>query len=188
MALWDEHRQRTSAGERNARFADDLLKQLTHRILPYIKSYPLRETGYQVMSYFVDSMRAEKARSSTIQRNRVSVRQVLKHAQKLGLVDSVPIFRIVTTKDNPRPWRSDGELRLLKATERSVARHFIVIKNEPLTKEARDIIVFMVNTFLRPSDWYNLRRKHIRVQERSQDRTYWKRPYNILRLFRKSCG
>ena len=169
MALLDEHRQRTSAGERNARFADDLRKQLTHRILPYFKSYPLREIDYQVMSRFVDSMRAEKASSSTIQRNLVSVRQVLKHAQKLGLVDSVPIFPIITTKDNPRPWFSDDEYDSLKATARSVARQFIVIKNEPLTKEVRDFIVFMVNTFLRPSDWYNLRRKHIRVQERSQD-------------------
>jgi hypothetical protein len=169
MALLDEHRQRTNAGERNARFADDLRKQLTHRILPFFKSYPLRDIDYQVVSRFVDEMRKDNASSSTIQRNLVSVRQVLKHAQKLSLIDSVPIFPVITTKDNPRPWFSDEEYRLLKTTARAVARKAIVIKNEPLTKEVRDFIVFMVNTFLRPSDWYNLQRKHIRIQERPQD-------------------
>jgi site-specific recombinase XerD len=169
MALLDEHRQRTSAGERNARFADDLRKQLTHRILPFFKSYPLRDIDYQAVSRFVEAMRSEKASSSTIQRNLVSVRQVLKHAQKLGLIDSVPLLPIITTEDNPRPWFSDDEYRLLKTTARALARQSIVKKNEPLSKEVRDFIVFMVNTFLRPSDWYNLQRKHIRVQERMND-------------------
>ena len=39
-------------------------------------------------------------------------------------------------------------------------------KGERLTEEARDFILFMVNTFLRPSDWYGLKRKHVTVQAR----------------------
>jgi site-specific recombinase XerC len=166
LALLDEHRRRTSSGERNRRFADDLRKQLNHRILAHFKSHPLKDLDYQALSRFVDSMRQDGASSSTIQRNLVSVRQVLKHALKLGLVDTLPLFPIITTKDNPRPWFGEDEYKLLKSTAAAVARQHVVIRGEPLTKEVRDFIVFMVNTFLRPSDWYNLRRGHVRVHER----------------------
>jgi site-specific recombinase XerD len=167
-AVLDEHRQRATSGERNPRFADDLRKQLKHRIVPFFKNHPLKSIDYRVISRFVDEMRQGAASSSTIQRNLVSVRQVLKHSLKLGLIDTLPLFPVITTKDNPRPWFSDTEYRLLRQTAKELAAQKVVVKGEILTLEVYDFILFMVNTFLRPSDWYGLRRRNVRIHERRE--------------------
>jgi site-specific recombinase XerD len=166
LALLDEHKRRANAGERNPRFADDFRKHLNHRILPFFKSYPLKTIDYRIVSRFVDDLRSKGATSSTVQRHLGSLRLVLKHAIKLGLIETLPLFPVITTKDNPRPWFSDDEYRLVRKTAVALAKEGVVIKGEPLTLEVRDFIVFMVNTFLRPSDWYNLRRRQVRIQER----------------------
>lgn len=167
LALLEEHKRRAGSGERNRRYADDLRKQLNHRLLPFFRSYPLKVIDYQAVSRFVDSIRQDEATSSTIQRHLVSLRQVLKHALKLGLIETLPLFPVISTKDNPRPWFSDDEYRLLRKTARRLAAEHVVIKGELLTMEVYYFIVFMVNTFLRPSDWYQMRRSHIRIQERN---------------------
>lgn len=166
QALLEEHRRKMTSGERNPRFADDLRKQLTHRILPFFKNYALKDINYTVLSGFVNSMRKADCSASTIQRNLVSVRQILKHAIKLDLLESLPIFPAVSHKDNPRPWFNEDDYKLLKETAAIMVKEGYTYKGEAMTEEVRDFILFMVNTFLRPSDWYQLKRNQIRVQKR----------------------
>src|SRR6185312_7661617 len=128
LALLDEHKRRASAGERNPRFADDLRKHLNHRILPFFKSHPLKSIDYQVISAFVDDLRSKGASSSTVQRHLGSLRLVLKHALKVGLIETLPLFPVITTKDNPRPWFSEQEYRLLRKTAVTAAADAVVIK------------------------------------------------------------
>jgi site-specific recombinase XerD len=165
-ALLDEHRQKASSGERNERFADDLRKQLTHRIKPFFSSYSLKEINYDALNRFVTAMRSDGCSASTIQRNLVSVRQVLKLGNRSGLIDALPIFPSVSQRDNPRPWFSPAEYELLKRVADEEVKKRIVVHRELLTEEARDFLLFMVNTFLRPSDWYQLKRRQISVQQR----------------------
>ncbi len=169
LSLLEEHRKRAFARERNPRFADDLRKHLNHRLLPFFKQYPLKDINYKAISSFVGDLHTQGASSSTVQRHLGSLRLVLKHALKLGLIETMPIFPVITTKDNPRPWFTEDEYRLLRKTASKEAEQKIVVHGEPITLEVRDFIVFMVNTFLRPSDWYHLRRSHIRIQRHNQD-------------------
>jgi Phage integrase SAM-like domain len=169
LSLLEDHKQKAMTGERNRRFADDLRKQLNHRILKHFRSYPLKDIDYESINQFVKSMRVDGASASTIQRNLVSVRLVLKHAIERNLIDRLPLFPRVTVRDNPRPWFSPDEYELLKSTASRLAKEGIVIDEEPLTVEVLDFIIFMVNTFLRPSDWYNLRRRHIRVEKHGDE-------------------
>jgi integrase len=115
-------------------------------------------------------MRADECSASTIKRALVSVRQVLKHGIKLGLIHQVPIFPTITYKDSPRPWFSPDEYEHLKNVAEELANRkpsddptqkIFVYKGERVTEETRDFIIFMVNSFLRPSDWVELKRKHI---------------------------
>ena len=168
-ALLEEHRQKARSEERNPRFADDLRKQLDHRIKPFFKSYAIKDINYAAINAFVDSMRKDECSSSTIQRNLVSIRQVLKLAIRSGLIHALPIFPVISQKDNPRPWFSPSEYEHLKEVAGAEIMKGLVIKNEPLTREVRDFILFMVNTFLRPSDWYNLKRRQIRVEDRGEE-------------------
>jgi Phage integrase SAM-like domain len=166
--LLEEHRQKATSGERNKRFADDLRKQLNHRIKPFFKSYALKDIHYDALSKFVQLLRSEGCSVSTIQRNLVSVRQILKLAIRVGLIDALPIFPTVSQRDNPRPWFSPDEYERLKDVAEKETKAGAVVHRQPLTPEARDFIVFMVNTFLRPSDWYLLKRGQVRVEARDK--------------------
>lgn len=165
-SLQHEHLQKALSGERNKRFESDLRKQLKRRILPFFKQYSLRDVNYAVLSQFVASLRKDGVSASTINRYLVAVRQVLKHAVKLDLIDAIPIFPSVTVKDNPRPWFSDAEYKLLKEKSKELVTGDFAWKSEKISIEAHYFIIFMVNTFLRPSDWYGLKRKHVQIQER----------------------
>lgn len=167
--LLDEFRGRVSSKERNNRYADDLRKQLQFRIEPFFKGYAIKDINYDVLSRFVEKMREDKISPSTMNRYLVSVRQILKHAVKKELLDALPIFPTVTAKDNPRPWFNEAEYETLKKVAEEVAEEGYKWKGVDLTIEMRQFIIFMVNTFLRPSDWYQLKRKHIQVQEYGVD-------------------
>jgi hypothetical protein len=168
--LLEECQRRSKTGERNPRFAQDLKQILNQRILPFFKTYRVEDITYQHLSRFVDSMRADECSASTIKRTLVSVRQVLKHGIKLGLIHQVPVFPTITHKDSPRPWFSPDEYEHLKNVAEELAKRkpsedptkkIFRYKGERVTGEVRDFIIFMVNSFLRPSDWVDLRRKHI---------------------------
>jgi integrase len=160
--LLEECRRRAKTGERNPRFARDLKQILDQRILPFFKTYRVPDITYQHLSRFVDTMRADECSASTIKRALVSVRQVLKHAVKVGLIQQLPVFPTITHKDSPRPWFSPDEYECLKkVAEEQAQESKFVYKGEKITMEIRDFILFMVNSFLRPSDWVELRRKHI---------------------------
>ena len=167
--LKEEHRQKAGTGERNKRFADDLRKQLDHRIIPFFKQYTLKDINYSTISKFVAEMRKNGCSPSTINRHLVSVRQILKHAIKLELLGALPIFPTVTAKDNPRPWFDEAEYKLLKSKAEEAIEKGHTWKGVRMTEEMRDFILFMVNTFLRPSDWYGLKRKHIQIQKQNGD-------------------
>lgn len=164
--LLEECQRRASAGERNPRFARDLKQILDQRILPFFKTYRVSDLTYQHLSLFADSMRKDQCSASTIKRALVSVRQVLKHAVKLGLIQQIPIFPTISHKESPRPWFSPEEYEQLKNAAELEAKKEptdLWFKGERITEEMREFILFMVNTFLRPSDWVELKRKHVKV-------------------------
>lgn len=160
--LLEECRRRAKTGERNPRFARDLKQILDQRILPFFKTFRVPDITYQHLSRFVDTMRADECSASTIKRALVSVRQVLKHAVKVGLIHQLPVFPTISYKDSPRPWFSPDEYEHLKnIAEQQAKESKFLYKGEKITLELRDFILFMVNSFLRPSDWVHLKRKHI---------------------------
>lgn len=164
-SLKTERRQRAQAGERSKRFEDDLRRQLEFRIEPFFKNYAVKDINYEILSKFVGTMRADEVSASTIKAHLVSVRQILKHAFKLQIIDRLPIFPTVSYKDNPRPWFSEPEYNLLKEKSKETIKTDFAWKSHKISIEAHHFITFMVNTFLRPSDWYSLRRKHISIQQ-----------------------
>lgn len=168
-SLQEERRQRAMSGERSQRFEVDLRRQLESRIEPFFKGYALADINYQVLSKFVAELRKDGVAANTIKSHLVSLRQILKHAIKLELLDKMPIFPTISVKDNPRPWFSEQEYNHLKEVSKVVANGVFAWKSERISMEAHHFITFMVNTFLRPSDWYGLKRKHITLQKRDGD-------------------
>jgi integrase len=85
-----------------------------------------------------------------------------------GILPTLPLMPRVSVKDNPRPWFDYSEyLTLLRATRRLAKEAKNNGDNHRAERflELTDFIGFMVNTFLRPSEWANLRHRHIKVAQ-----------------------
>jgi hypothetical protein len=109
----------------------------------------------------------------------VCIRKVLKEAEKDGVISSVPSLPTIKTGlVNPRLWFLPDEYkRLLDACRdlRDNPSTDINKFSETITKNygvtffgfdwggMYDFIVFMIHTFLRPSEWKYLQNKHIQI-------------------------
>lgn len=105
----------------------------------------------------------------TTKRNLLStLRAILGFARDLGLLQQLPRCPTIRMKDNPRPSFTAVEYRRLGAGC-SLARDFYLAHNDPERasqfEELRLFIRFMVNSFLRPSEWAELRHRDIEIVE-----------------------
>jgi len=80
---------------------------------------------------------------------------------------TLPISPTLPTKDNPRVSFSEVEYKKLLKTAREVAKEDISVRGVPLTMEMYYFIVFMVHTFLRPTETevFAIKHKDVEVAE-----------------------
>jgi len=138
-------------------------------ILPAFGSIHISKIDYNSVDIFIDELRTERNLSvSSLKKFIVCIRKVLKEAKKDGVIFSVPSLPTIKTGNvNPRPWFSPEEYkRLLDACrdlrdnpptnlnkfDKSIAKHYGVMFFEFDWGEMYDFIVFMIHTFLRPSE------------------------------------
>jgi len=99
------------------------------------------------------------------------IKLILKYAQRMGVIQTQPLFPSLKTVDNVRAWLSKLEYNTLHNTARThvgdkfelKAKDGSVYRTMHLTQELYELILFMVNTFIRPTDIRVLRHSHIKV-------------------------
>lgn len=105
--------------------------------------------------------------STSSQKRSLSVlSQILKFAYENGLVSNVPLMPRIRVKQEPRGWFDVKEYRSLYVRSRVLSRAANKEGNEKEFrhwKEMANFVVFMVNTFLRPSEWSDLKHRHVKV-------------------------
>jgi len=108
----------------------------------------------------------------TTQRNHISTLSgILKFAHEKRMISNVPPMPKIRLKDSPRSWFEPREYRLLLSCAASLARGASYAGDEKSAAEwleLRDFISFMIDTFLRPSEWKELRQKHVRIVREEQ--------------------
>lgn len=83
-----------------------------------------------------------------------------------NLLDRLPKMPSVKMRDNPRPVFTDWEYHQLLVGCEAIERFYRAVGRFDLAdrwQESRDFIEFMVSSFLRPSEWADLRQKHIEI-------------------------
>jgi hypothetical protein len=109
----------------------------------------------------------------TTKKNHLStISKFLNFAVDLGCLERLPRMPTVKAKDEPRPAFADWEYRLLRSGCRASERHAWMASDLAAVrawKELRDFIVFMVNAFLRPSEWADLKQKHIEIVDTGEN-------------------
>ena len=147
------------SGERSEAFSRFLEYSVRARIIPFFKNIDVNEVNFQLLNNFIHGLRDEKLAPATIKKYLVFVRKILTYAHQRGIIDTLPPFPKVKVKDKARPWLNENEYVLLRKTARMVTGD--VVRGTVITDELRHFITFMVNSFLRPSDWYKLKNCHV---------------------------
>jgi len=143
-------------------FYNDKLK-LDNDLLPYLGEKHIAQVDYNLVDTFIAELHAEKGLSqSSLKKYVVLVCKVLKEAERDGAIDHIPSLPTIKRTENPRPWFSPEQYALLLQTCRDL-RDTPPKRSEFDFGELYDFIVFMVHSFLRPSEWKLLQNRHVRT-------------------------
>ena len=172
--------------------------RLTGTVLPYFANYDVRAINYAVLDDFLQklSARIPKLSGSTVAGYMKLVRSVLTQAHRMGVLDHLPAFPRMRTEDNPRGYFTPVELRRLWSRARAMTGKtydYRVVSDKAgveegvyvlsgtgaegrqlrrvkITADLHQLIMFMVNSFVRPTDIRNMQHKHVDVVR--ADHTY----------------
>jgi hypothetical protein len=153
-------------GERAERFYTDEKQVFQSDIIPFFRKYHVRDITYGTLQNFIQHMNTRGKKplsSSSISSYLTYVRKILRHAWKLGLIQQLPPFPEVKRSDNPREWFTSEQYDHLKKTINVLIKEKAVVRYHQITDELYQVVLFMVNTFLRPPDLKHLKNEHIEV-------------------------
>ena len=134
-------------------------------MLPAFGDIHISKIDYTLVDEFIVALKQDRGlAASTLKQYVVLIRKVLKEAERDRVITHIPILPTIRRPNNPRPWFSPEVYRQLLSGCRDLW------DNPPNDVsfnfgEMYDFIVFMVHTFLRPSEWKLLQNKHIRRLE-----------------------
>lgn len=161
-------------------------------ITPFFKNKDVKEVHYDDLELYLIHLSKQKPSlsSATISGYMKLVRKILNHAYKRRLIQNVPHFPVVKGTSNARGYFTTEEYRKLwsraralvgkrfeyrklknKNGEEQLGQYFESgkveegrkIRDVEITPELHEMIVFMVNSFIRPTDIKNLKHKHVDI-------------------------
>lgn len=107
-----------------------------------------------------------KLAPATMKRALIELNQIFKYAAEKRLITTLPILPKVKQQDSPRAWFSLDEYRTLHAMCRKLAKEARQAGDGAEVeawREMEDFVVFMVNSFLRSSEWGAIQNKHVEM-------------------------
>mgnify|MGYP000067428035 FL=1 len=170
------------AKENDARFKrGELSKQkisydagrLEADLLPHFGKYEIADIDYSVISDYINKL-STPDRPLTINTLKIHlshIKTILKYAQRVGVITGLPAFPRLKTTDTARPWFNSTEYSTLHSVCRSRIGTKIrvdskagkFLRNVEITQEVYDLIIFMTNSFIRPTDIKVLQHKHVAI-------------------------
>jgi integrase len=108
--------------------------------------------------------------ATTISHISTAFRRVMKVAQSEGVVPDIPSTpRVVKRKDNPRSYfrfsEDNNQYQTILDEAQKMAHEGVVVRGVKVSEELRDFILFVVHTFIRPteSEIYALRHRDVEI-------------------------
>jgi hypothetical protein len=173
--LQKENKARQLRGEISARKFHSDSCRLEADLLPFFKKYEMQEIDYKLINDYVARLNEDpskrKLATNSLKMHLSHIKLILKYAQRMGVIQTLPLFPSLKTVDNVRAWLSKLEYNALHNTARThvgdkfelKAKDGAIYRTMHLTQELYELILFMVNTFIRPTDIRVLRHSHIKV-------------------------
>ncbi len=176
--LLKETEARFKRGELSKTKLDYDRSRLEKDLMPYFKGYEVADINYAAIVGYVEKLSAGDRNLSTnsIKIHLSHLKTILTHAQRMGVITSLPAFPTMRTMDKPRPWFSFSEYaRLLNMCRARIGTKYEKVGSRgeqlrtiEITQELYDLINFMKTTFIRPTDIKVLKHKHITIVRRDE--------------------
>ena len=160
-------------------------------IMPFFAQKDVRSINYKLLDEFLQMMSKvePKLSVSTLSAYMGLTRKVLQHAAKHSFLDHLPEFPKVGVEDKPRGWFTVGEYKDITKAAKKLAGKKIewrahddpeepsyfcepgnaldpshrLIKRIEMTRDLSDLIVFMINSYVRPTDIRHMQHRHIEI-------------------------
>jgi hypothetical protein len=142
-------------------------------LLPHFGKYEIADIDYSVISDYINKL-STPDRPLTINTLKIHlshIKTILMYAQRVGVITGLPAFPRLKTTDTARPWFNSTEYSTLHSVCRSRIGTKIrvdskagkFLRNVEITQEVYDLIIFMTNSFIRPTDIKVLQHKHVAI-------------------------
>ena len=186
--LLKENEARVARKEIAARKIRDDQLRLNGDIVPFFKKYEAHEVDYKVINEYLTQLNTDdrKLSVSSLKVQLSHIKTILRYAQRMNIISTLPAYPSLKTVDTPRSWFSTVEYNKLHNTAYAnigkVKKVFSfdektqtqkALRNIELTQELYDMILFMANTPIRPTDLRVLKHKHVAIV---------REPHQFLRL------
>ncbi|WP_258182259.1 hypothetical protein [Burkholderia multivorans] len=173
--MLESQRGRVDRGEFSEQAHRNDQYMLDAKILPELRGRHVKDVTFDALDQFVIKLSAEKLDGSTIQRYLGIAHKVLEHSLNRGAIDALPRFPKIKKQDKPRAWFNLSEYKQLYTRAKALVgtEHVIASPNGSsrqnetrkikVTSDLPNMIVFMVNGFIRPTDLKNMQHKHVEI-------------------------
>ena len=179
---------------------ENMQLRLNKHVLPFFGQVDVNMINYKMLDSFLQHLSGagNGLSVSTISAYMGLVRKVLIHAARHSFIKHVPEFPNVGVEDKPRGWFAVPEYKLITSKAKKLADQTVEWRKDALTGESyfcmpgearrgddkmvrrvymtrdlADLIVFMVNSYIRPTDVKNMQHGHVHVIDKE---------YTYLRL------
>lgn len=169
--LLKENEARVLRGELSAKKQQFDVARLESDLLPHFGKHEIAQIDYAVITSYISGLSSPKRRLTvnSLKIHLSHVKTILKYAQRVGVITSLPAFPRLKTIDTARPWFNSGEYGKLHSVCRSSVGKVVQVRakdgrflrNVTLTQELYDLVIFMTNSFIRPTDIKVLQHKHV---------------------------
>lgn len=160
-------------------------------ILPRFREMSVKDVDYETLDDYLNELSEQELSASTISAYMRLVRKVLVYAARKKLIQAVPEFPVVTVKDKARGWFTMGEfVKVWRCAQKYLGRTIEVrkytdedgvtqtqyvdaasseerlgklMRNVEMTEDLRRLVVFMKNSYIRPTDIKFMQHKHVDV-------------------------
>jgi len=177
-----------------ARSLENIELRLGKHVLPYFGHMDIISINYKVLDEFLQmlSKLEPKLSISSLGIYMGLVRKVLQHAARYDYIKYIPEFPKVGVEDKPRGWFNVAEYKIITRESKKLAgkrmewrfngieektKYYCLvgeklssndrlIKRYTITKDLADLVVFMVNSYIRPTDVRHMKHKHVEVIKR----------------------
>jgi len=171
--LAKENEARLKRGELSKQKVQYDAARLESDLLPHFGKYEVADIDYAVISDYINKLStADRPLSINSLKIHLShIKTILKYAQRMGVITSQPAFPRLKTVDTARPWFNSKEYSTLHSKCRAMIGQKIrvdtkagkFLRNVEISQEVYDLIIFMTNSFIRPTDIKVLQHKHVAV-------------------------